>query len=133
MTTTATRTLQDVLNDADLNQLSAALYKVQLGELLEIQEYDTGTITAAAAVTIPGGALLVQSARVVTSGTAASVGCYLCADSGATAFLPTAASERPGVAVLNAAGTTVTFPNTVTRVVIRYIKKPATAISGSFV
>lgn len=133
MTTTATRTLQDVLNDADLNQLSAALYKVQLGELLEIQEYDTGTITASAAVTIPGGALLVQSARVVTSGTAASVGCYLCADSGATAFLPTAASERPGVAVLNAAGTTVTFPNTVTRVVIRYIKKPATAISGSFV
>lgn len=133
MTTTATRTLQDVLNDADLNQLSAALYKVQLGELLEIQEYDTGTITASAAVTIPGGALLVQSARVVTSGTAASVGCYLCADSGATAFLPTAASERPGVAVLNAAGTTVTFPNTVTRVVIRYIKKPANSISASFV
>lgn len=133
MTTTATRTLQDVLNDADLNQLSAALYKVQLGELLEIQEYDTGTITASADVTIPGGALLVQSARVVTSGTAASVGCYLCADSGATAYLPTAASQRPGVAVLNAAGTQVTFPNTVTRVVIRYIKKPANAISGSFV
>jgi hypothetical protein len=133
MTTTATRTLQDVLNDADLNQLSAALYKVQLGELLEIQEYDTGTITATADVTIPGGALLVQSARVVTSGTAASVGCYLCADSGATAYLPTAASQRPGVAVLNAAGTQVTFPNTVTRAVIRYIKKPANAISGSFV
>jgi hypothetical protein len=133
MTTTATRTLQDVLNDADLNQLSAALYKVQLGELLEIQEYDTGTITGTADVTIPGGALLVQSARVVTSGTAASVGCYLCADSGATAYLPTAASQRPGVAVLNAAGTQVTFPNTVTRVVIRYIKKPANAISGSFV
>jgi hypothetical protein len=133
MTTTATRTLQDVLNDADLNQLSAALYKVQLGELLEIQEYDTGTITASADVTIPGGALLVQSARVVTSGTAGSVGSYLCSDSGATAYIPTAASQRPGVAVLNAAGTTLTFPNTVTRVVIRYIKKPANSISASFV
>jgi len=132
MTTTATRTLQDVLNDADLNQLSAALAKVQLGELLEIQEYDSGTITGTASVTIPGGALLVQSARVVTSGTAGSVGCYLCADSGATAFLPTAAGERPGVAVLNTAGTTVTFPNTVTRVVLRYIKKPATALTASF-
>lgn len=133
MTTTADRTVQDVLNSGELSQLQAVLNKIQLGELLEIQEYDTGTITASADVTIPGGALLVQSARVVTSGTAGSVGSYLCSDSGATAYVPTAASQRPGVAVLSADGATVTFPNTVTRAVIRYIKKPAVALTALFV
>ena len=108
-------TLKTELDRADLNRLSELLAKLKLGTMLELQEYDTGTITAAAAVTIPGGALLVQSARVVTSGTAGSVGCYLCADSSATPCLPTAADARPGVAALSADGTTVTFPNKIGR------------------
>lgn len=124
-------TLKTELDRADLNRLSELLNKLKLGSLLEIQEYDTGTVTASATVAIPGGALLVQSARVVTSGTAGSVGAYLCADSTATPCLPTAADARPGVASINADGTVITFPNTVTRVIVRYIKKPATALTTS--
>ncbi len=126
-------TLASELNRADPNDLPDMLRKVALGTLLAIQEYDTGTITAAATVAIPGGALLVQSARVVSSGTAASLGNYLASDSGATPATPVSGSDATpnGVASLAADGSSITFPNTVTRVVIRYIKKPATALTAS--
>ncbi|MDB4930539.1 MAG: hypothetical protein JWM10_3023 [Myxococcaceae bacterium] len=130
MTTPATPTLQSELNRADPNNLADMLRKVQLGELLEIQEYDTGTITAAAAVTIPGGALLIQSAHVVTSGTAASVGHYHPGNSTSTPLLPPGgANTAVGIASVAADGSTITFPNTVTRVILRYIKKPAVALT----
>lgn len=125
-----TRTLESELNRADPNNLADMLRALSLGTLLktlfEIQEYDTGTITASAEIRLPGGALFVQSARVVTSDTAASVGTYLASDSGDTPLLPPGgAGMAVGIAKLSADGSTITFPNTVTRAVIRYVKKPA--------
>ena len=125
-------TLKSELDRADPNSIADRLRQVQLGSLLEIQEWDSGTITAAAAVTIPGGALLVQSAQVVTSGTAASVGHYLPGNSSSTPLLPPGGADTAvGIAAVAADGSTITFPNTVTRVRIRYIKKPAVALSTS--
>jgi len=135
MTTTATavQTLKTELTKADPNRLADELRKVDLGALLTVQEINTGTISAVAAVPIPGGALFVQSARVVASGTGASLGTYIASDSADTPLLPPGgASLAPGIASLNAAGTTITFPNTVTQAVIRYIKKPATDLTAKF-
>lgn len=124
------KTLKQLLDEPDMNRLPYLLKKLALGTMLEVQEYDTGTITASASVTIPGGALNVQSARVVTSGTAASVGVYLAADSGVTPLLPPGgANTAVGIAKLSADGSTITFPNTVTRAIIRYTKKPATDLA----
>lgn len=87
---------------------------------------DTGTITASATVALTKAASMIQSTRVVTSGTAGSVGSYLVADSGATPVIPTGgASLAPGVAKISADGLTLTFPNTVTRVVTQYIPRAA--------
>lgn len=120
-----TRTLASELERCDPNNLADLLRQVRLDLVLDAVEHDTGTISGSATVTLPDpGALLVQSARVVTSDTAGSVGCYLAADHSATPFLPTAAGERPGVAALSVDGKTLTFPNTVTRVMVRYIPKP---------
>jgi len=124
------KTLKQLLDEPDLNRLAILLTKLGLGTMLEVQEYDSGTITATAAVTIPGGAQHVQSARVVTSGTGASVGTYLAGDSTVTPLLPPGgASTAVGIAALAADGSTITFPNTVTRVIIRYVKKPVTALT----
>lgn len=145
MTTTAAQTLGTLLTQADPNTLADALRKVDLGNLLQMKEYDTGTITAVAAVPLPEDALLVTSARVVTSGTAASVGTYLVGDSSVTPLLPPGgASVAVGIASaqgiaapgagLTAGGyiTTVTFPNTVTRVVFRYLAAPSVRLSTIF-
>jgi hypothetical protein len=145
MTVSKVDTVKEVLTKADPNQLPDALRRVDLGNLLQIKEFDTGTITAAAAITIPGGALMVTGARVVTSGTAASVGTYLVGDSSVTPLLPPGgASVAVGIASaqgiaapgagLTGAGliTSITFPNTVTRAVIRYISAPAAVLTGKF-
>lgn len=124
------KTLKSELNRADLNSIADMLRKVQLGTMFEIQEWDSGTITAAATIDIPGGALLVQSAQVVTSGTAASVGHYLPGNSSSTPLLPPGGADTAvGIASVAADGSTLTFPNTVTRVIVRYIKKPAIALT----
>lgn len=145
MTTTKTDTIKEVLTKADPDQLPDALRKVDLGNLLQMKEYDTGTITGVAAVPLPEDALAVTSARVVTSGTAASVGTYLVGDSSVTPLLPPGgASVAVGIASaqgISAPGagvtgtgriTTVTFPNTVTRVVFRYIAAPKTLLTTKF-
>lgn len=125
----ATRTLKDELTRADPNNLADALRKVNLGTLLEVVEYDTGTITAAASITLPGeGALCVQSVRVVT-GTAA-VGERVLGDSGTTpAQFGTSGVYKCSV---SADGKTITFEANVTRVFVRYVRKPATALTSAF-
>lgn len=145
MTTTKADTLKETLTRADPTDIADALRQVDLGNLLQIKEYDTGTITAVAAVPIAEGALAVLSARVVTSGTAASVGTYLVGDSAVTPLLPPGgASVAVGIASaqgITAPGagltgtgriTTVTFPNTVTRVVFRYIAAPTKLLTAQF-
>lgn len=121
VTATAQFTVKDALDQANPNQLPNALNLINLGTLLASEEYDTGTITAAAAIVLPFEAAIVQSARVVTSGTAASVGSYFCADSAVTPLLPPGgASTAVGIAKLGTDRKTITFPNTVTRVIVRY-------------
>jgi len=123
-------TLAQELTLADPNRVADMLRAVNLGDLLAVQEWDSGTITASATVTPPGGCLLIQSIHVVTSGTAASVGHYLPGNSTSTPLLPPGgANVAVGIAAVSADGVTITLPNTVTRVRVRYIKKPATALS----
>lgn len=144
-TTTKTDTVAEVLTKADPNQLADALRKVDLGNMLQVKEYDTGVITAAAAIPLPENALAVLSAHVISSGTAASVGHYMAGNSATTPLLPPGGANTaiglcsvqgisaPGAAA-TAAGyiTGVTFPNTVTRAVIRYIAAPAVALTDKF-
>lgn len=141
MTTTAAPTVEKALTKADPNQLADALRALNLGNLLKVKEYDTGTITAVAAVPLPERALAVLSARVVTSGTATSVGTYLVADNGVTPLLPPGgASTAVGIAKSSSKGTsnanpyisTVEFPNTVTRVIFMYIPAPETKLDVAF-
>lgn len=145
MTTSVIQTNKAVLSKADPNNIADVFRKMDLGNMMEVKEYDTGVITATAAVTIPGGALAVLSARVVASGTAASLGTYMVGDSAVTPLLPPGgASVAVGIASAQgitapAAGattsgciTTITFPNTVTRVVIRYLSAPAVLMTDEF-
>ena len=124
VTTVAAQTLQKALDVANPGQIADALRDIALGTLLASTEYDTGTITGSATVVLPFEAAIVQSARVVTSATGGSVGPYLVADSGATPAIPPTATAYAGaaigVATLGTDRKTLTFPNTVTRVVVRY-------------
>jgi len=144
-TATAAETIKSVLTKADPNKIADALAKVDLGNMLQAKEWDSGSITAAAAVLLPEGALSIMSVHVITSGTAASVGHYLPGNSASTPLLPPGGANTAvgicsvqGLAAPGAGLTTsgtitgVTFPNTVTRVVIRYIPSPTAAISGLF-
>jgi hypothetical protein len=134
-TTTVVETLKNVLNEANPNKIADALAKIDLGTMFTATEFDTGAITGVAGVTIPGnGALLVQSARVVTSAVPASVGTYLAGDSAVTPLLPPGgAGVAIGIATLSLDGKTITFPNTVTRAIIRYIPNPVVALTDKFV
>lgn len=124
VTATKTETLEDVLNSGDIAKMASAVQRMKVGQMLEPVVTDTGTITASATVTLSPPALHVQSARVVTSGTAGSVGSYLVADAGATTSVPPGgANVGAGVATISADGTTLTFPNTITRAVIQYVPR----------
>ena len=123
-------TIGSRIDDGNPTSLPAMIRQIKRGPRRAVTEYDSGTITAVAAVPIPGGALLVQSVHVVTSGTAASVGHYLPGNSTSTPLLPPGgANVAVGICTVAADGSTVTLPNTVTRVIIRYIKKPAVALT----
>lgn len=131
-TTTVKATLASVLDQANPNSVADALRKVKLGTLLTPKQLDTGTITGIATVTLDPPALLVQSARVVTSGTAGSVGAYIVADASATPAVPAAANTNPGVASLSADGVTLTFPNTITRAIVTYIPRSDTDMTDDW-
>ena len=121
-TTTVAPTLKTQLNEADPNTLADLFRQMQLGTMFEAVEYDTGTINAADSITLPNnGALLVQSARVVSGG-ATYVGTYMVGDSGST-LVTASTSGVAGIAKLSADGKTITFPSSTqaTRVVVRYI------------
>ncbi len=137
-TTTRTRSVRDVLDSANPNDLPDALRKIKLGTMLyPLKRAFTG-LTAAAAFDLTAidgtgettgagnpnrlGALAVKTLRVITTGTAASVGSYIVGDTGATPTLPTGgASAGVGIATISDDGKTITFPNTVTAFTIAYI------------
>lgn len=132
VTATTTPTLAGTLNNASPTDTPSVLQQMQLGTMLTPQVFDTGTIGASATVTLPLAALLVASARVVTSGTAGSVGSYLVSDAGATLSTPTSASTQAGVAKISADGKTLTFPNTITRAVVTYMPRSAVDLTGAY-
>lgn len=121
MTTTKVHSTQQVLDDGNPTDIASALQNIKFGSMLVPLEEDTGTITASATVVLKNRALFIQSTRVVTSGTAGSVGAYQVADSAVTPAVPAAANTNPGVARLGLDGKTLTFPNTVTRVITKYL------------
>jgi hypothetical protein len=145
MTTSVVQTLKEILSKADLNQLADALRKVDLGNLLQVKEWDSGVIGATAAITLPESALAVHSVHVISSGTGASVGHYLPGNSASTPLLPPGGANvavgicsvqglaAPGAGLTSSGRITgVTLPNTVTRVVVRYQPAPETLLSAIF-
>ena len=153
MTLTANKTMQQVLNGANLNWLPTVLQKMKLGNMLSPVKVSVTGLTAASAIditttTFRGAAtisgldretadllpqiLAVKTLRVTASGTANSVGSYGVSDAGGTAVSPTAGANM-GIALLSDDGRTLTFPTTVTAFVIEYIPRSDTALSSVFV
>lgn len=139
-TTTRTRSVQEVLDNANPNELGPALAKAKLGTTLApLRRVFTGLAAAAsfdltaidATGETPGAAnpkrlaaLSVTALQVTASGTATSLGAYIAADSSATAIVPPGgAGAAVGVAKISDDGKTITFPNTVTGFTIQYIPR----------
>lgn len=152
MTTTANKTMQQVLNGANLNWLPTLLQTMKLGNMLSPVKVTVTGLTAAVAIDITTTAfrdaatisgldresadvlpaiLSVKTLRVTASGTANSVGSYVVSDASGTAVSPTAGANV-GLALLSDDGTTLTFPTTVTAFVIEYIPRSAVALSTVF-
>lgn len=151
-TTTANKTMQQVLNGANPNWLTAILQQMKLGNMLSPVKVSVTGLTAAAtiditttafrdAATISGldrdsgdvlpAILSVKTLRVTASGTSNSVGSYAMSDASGTAVSPTAGANL-GIALLSDDGTSLTFPTTVTAFVIEYIPRSAVALSTVF-
>ena len=133
MTTTAVHTLKDALTKADPNQIADALRKVDLGNLLTVKEYDTGTVSAlTGGVVLPEKALMIQSVRVVTATTGTIVGTYVAADASATK-VTAGTGSAVGICRVDATGQTLTFTAAdVTRAIVRYIPAPAALLTDKF-
>ncbi len=155
-------TLADELNKGNLNTLGDVLKQLALGRCLQkVKAVITGMTATAApditSATVLDGAtititptqpdtkdgtplltklppiLMGTFVRVTASGTAASVGTYLLADSAATPLLPPGgASTAVGIAALSADGTTITFPNTITAMILEYVPRPLTAMTSDY-
>lgn len=142
MSTTATskRTLKDVADKANPQDIADSLRAAKLGTFLTPLKRTFTGLTAAASfdlTAIDGSgetagaanpnrlpALSVTNMRVTASGTAGSVGSYIVGDTGATPIVPPGgASAAVGVAKISDDGKTITFPNTVTAFVITYLPK----------
>jgi hypothetical protein len=138
MTTTVRPTLKAALDKAQPHILSDVLAKVKLGTMLTpLKRAFTGLSAAASfdltAIDATGetagasnpnrlAALSVIALRIVTSGTAASVGAYVVTDTGGTA-VTTDTGARVGIAKISDDGKTITFPNTVTAFTIEYMPR----------
>ncbi len=111
MTVTNPNTLQKIMDGKKAEEIGIGLATI---------EEDTGTISAIDHIVLNYPASSIESIRVVTSGTAGSVGGYLAGDSGCTPAIPAAAGQAGGLAKVGTDRKTITFPNTVTRVITKY-------------
>src|SRR5262245_27236869 len=133
MTTTKANTLGEVLTRANPVDLPDALRKVDLGNLLKVKEYDSGTITGTSSVDLAEDALLVISARIVTATTASKVGTYMVTPDTGITRLTASTSGVIGLATLGANKRTITFEATdATRVLVKYIAAPTIPLSDKF-
>lgn len=158
VTTTKTKTLQQSLDNGNLNEIANVIKRMKLGTMMRPLDVSF-TITAAASLDltsataragatvndgdIPEGyvasktnlppANVVRSLRIIASGTGASLGSYICGDPAASMIVPPGgASAAVGIARLSADGKTVTFPNTVTQFRIVYLPRAADALDSSY-
>lgn len=157
-TTTKTKTIRDVLNVANLNELAAALRRMgNFGDMQEPIKVTVTGLTAAAAIditsaavkaaaTIVGGKTLasgenlpaiakVCTLRVTAVGTGATGPRHVTDASGTAAAPPTAtayAGASVGVATISDDGKTLTFEGTVTGFVLTYLPRPATDIDSEY-
>jgi hypothetical protein len=145
VTATETNTGQDVLDRADPNELADILRKIKLGQMLNPVKVSFTGLSATAAkiiaqlkagstgVTVNQGLqigaadplpsiLSVVAVRV--AGGSAAAGVRMIGDAGATA--------SSTVARLSDDGTTLTFEDTVTAMVLEYIPRPATDLNAKF-
>lgn len=150
-TTSKAQTYQRLLEQLNPNALADVLRKLKWGRTLgPIKIVVTGMTAIAApdvtgalvkaAATITGIDLAtgenlppighVVACRVTATGTAASVGSYIMAEPAGTATLPTGgASAGVGIALLADAGTTITFPNTITGFTLIYYPRMDAAMT----
>lgn len=145
-TTPADRTIQNILNTGNLNDLSLVLQKIKLGNVLGTVKVVCASLAATAAPVITGSAvrlastitglergttenlppiLAVKTLRCTTSGTGTTVGAYGVTDAAGTAVTANTSTVM-GVALLSDDGTTLTFPTTITGFVLEYVPRPNT-------
>jgi len=145
VTATKKRTVREGLNQGNPAEIALALQKVKSGNMMSTVKAVVTALTALAAVDITAASVkaaavitgitlaagenlpaigMAMAVRVTASGTAASVGTYILADSAATPLLPPGgANTAVGIASLSADGKTITFPNTVTAFIISYMPR----------
>jgi hypothetical protein len=140
MTTTASETLQTILNKGDPALVGTAAAKMKLGTMMTPLKRTFTGLAAAAAFDLTaidgtgetGGSsnanrlavLAPKTLRVTASGTANSVGSYATTDASGATVSPTAGANV-GLALLSDDGKTVTFPTTVTAFIIEYVPRSA--------
>lgn len=150
MTTTKTKTIREVLNKAEPNEISDALRKVRLGNMVEPIKVTFASLSAAAAIdittaaskaaaTIAGGFTLASGETLppigqvvslrVTAG-AAAAGARVVTDAGGTAGAPGA--NGPGIALISDNGKTLTFEGNVTGFVLTYLPRSYTDVDTAF-
>ncbi len=122
VTTTSVETVGAVLARANPNDYFDAV-RLALGPWIE---EDSGVISAASTYKLAYKTNEIEWAQIVASGTAGSLGWYTVGNKDATPAIPSAAGKADGVASLGADGQTITWPNTVTHVLVRY--RPATKL-----
>jgi hypothetical protein len=123
MTTTADKTLTDVVNDANPNNVNDAFRRMQLGDILTPQKRAISQAAAAVVVLDPPAQGMATTYANVTAG-AAAAGVRTIADD----------TEAPSatLATLSDDGTTLTFEANVTDVVVDYIPRSAVDMSSDF-
>lgn len=152
-TSTAARTLAQVLNGGNPNEIADALAQLDLGKMLSPLKATVVGITPAAAIditAIPPSAtagfvvnqgapasssdvgvavtslppiLAVVALRTTAQG-AGTAGPYVVTDAGGAAVILDKGAVANGIALLSDDGKTLTFANTVSAFVIEYIPRP---------
>ena len=132
-TVNVNETLALRLNRASPQDLPDALRLVALGDHLNTQDLDIAVNPASATVVLPSVAHTIESVAVKASGTANSLGYYVVGDSDATPGIPPNPGGPGGLVGVGTDRKTLTFPNTVTRVRVKYTQacSPGSNLAGN--
>ena len=123
MTTTADKTLADVLDDANLNNVDRAMAQNKLGTMLTPQKRAVSQVSAATMTLDPPAMGPATITARVTAGAAAA---------GPRAFTDEGGTPSATLATLSADGTTITFEAAVTDAVVDYLPRSEADITADF-